>query len=410
MISNLWTRRALQSLGLVGMASAVWGGWKWWQGEVQVKPESSLTPARPKLSERKPPTPTLTNEEFAALSEFFVDYANVHYDDPEAILENLRKFRQLSRGQILVLADEAAARKPGYPYRGEMIDLLSDALRELARRDPASAIAYFDRPSPGASWFKLAEHALADVVEIWHEADPDSAYKWVEARINQKRGLIDARTLAELPGSLASRNPEGALTLARFQMDNGMRWDSVSIGVGVQEAGARSRLVEQIRKLKVEGSKSSVALARGAWTGLVNGLIQDSARLAVDWVDGAGFSPEERWELADEILAESEISERGIWAQWMSVHLDEKPMYARFQRLISSWAGRNHREAGAFIYEIQNPQAMSFAIESFVQTVARIDPAAAKAWAAALPDKTSRQEALRRIDEIPSLSHEQVDP
>lgn len=241
-------------------------------------------------------------------------------------------------------------------------NLISTSLANLARKNPAAAVAWIQQNGenmPAFSRNEMKNSALAGAAQT----DPKTAFNLLSEMGGEKADAI--QRIAEAAHSPDDRT--ATLTAFRTYLTT------------VSDPLER----ESLRKIVLGG--------------FVESLSKESFETATSWMGAQNFNAEERDELVRQLPEMATIEQSGEWIEWMAHSLPPEKLGERVDQLVSPWTAMDCHAVAKWLGEEPDGPAKTAAICAYAKNVAGQEPQSAVEWALTLPAGQQRQETLKSI-------------
>ena len=314
------------------------------------------------------------------------------------IIDLMDLMMSLDASQLKTVIAEIRANKD---IKDEMRQgLIGFSIMTLANDHPQAALALFTESSDLMEDNGMGNHVISSSLAKWAKEDPLGALEWVRKNgekfpdiVNDdaKRGMItgaasnDPKLAFQLIAELGFKDTEGAI-------------DSImdSAKTTTERTAVLTALREHLAAMP-EGEEKERTSSNS-----IQSLAQNAAKEGFEsgsqWIEGAGFSPEQLASIAGSGFAYNiKSGETGKWVEWMGSSLPEGKADAGIQIMIRQWTQNDYQAAGKWLSSTPAGPARNVSIRSYAETVSRYEPETAAQWAMTLPPGKDRDSTLRNI-------------
>jgi len=294
----------------------------------------------------------------------------------------------------------------------------STALQNLTEENLPEVLEAFDTLPKGFTRY----NELRMLLHAWAKMDPEAAIEYASNLSRQERRFGKMTALS----SWASADSEAALAWAENdagERDNNPYMPAIVAGTAEQDLGKATDLLFDMSYGSNRGQALRMLISHNIQQGgtdrlvrwadsiptdrdpkLVEGISSMVAsqmadydlEAAADWVKNLG---EERGReraissMVREMADESHDSAK----EWLS-SLPEKDQYSAMPDFIRRWAHDDATAAGEYLNQFPASEELDPAISSYVRSIRREDPEAAKEWANSIVNEETRNQAIAGIE------------
>lgn len=318
---------------------------------------------------------TATLARIAELSgtDFRILVEEFHHFSPE-------NFRRLIDGPINVYAgvNPRVALSVLMEHRGKfdnhthLMDLAGRCLEQFAQMAPKAALEWLDQnKDSGMVGWDVLRQTLSGVAA----KEPELALR----RLMETYPEINAEASSSVSeiASLLSAHADPAALLSAIRKVEGQEPE-------------RSQLIEKLRSLtlyeigvKLAHRDNHEAVKSFMESGAINETEKEPFLIqsAGGWIFSANPAP---------------------WLELMRANLSEETMTEQLKQIIPSWTQRDYNAVGEWLNTQPPGTFKETAVLSFVETLSRHEPEAARRWLDTVPDSETKFEVLRRMDQTTS--------
>ena len=255
-----------------------------------------------------------------------------------------------------------------------------------AEKDPESALEYANGMSRQERQF-----ATSTVLSSWAMQNPDAALDWAEM---DSGGRDKNPYMPAIISGTAETDMEKATDLL-FEMSYGYTRGSALrhlIGKNIQQGGIRQLMgwadsLPQERDPKlVEGGSSMVA----------SQLVDYDMESAGNWVKNLS-AEQGRAKAMSTVVRELANDSTESAKEWLE-SLPEEDQYATMPDLISKCANEDPASAGEWLNQFPPSVELDKAVTTYVRSIRREDPEAAKDWAFSIVNEETRKRVIDSIE------------
>ena len=278
--------------------------------------------------------------------------------------------------------------------------LIASTLLNLTEDRPETALALVIQAYGVLEKSPLGDQVVASALKRWATDSPESALSWLQANAEKYPGLASEEAKRALISGTASNDPAHAFKLMADLLPK-----DKSAAVRAIVAGCTA--VPEKRDLflsTLRGHLSAVAdpaesrqLRDDAFQSLGRHLSKGNFEEGSEWVDKAGFSPEEMEKFATGLSYFSAKKDTGRWIDWLSANLPVEGAAGPVSTLVSEWTQKDHQAAGQWLVAAKDGPVKISAVRAYAAAVAEFEPTVATQWAMTLPAGPARDSTLRAI-------------
>jgi hypothetical protein len=298
------------------------------------------------------------------------------------------------------------------------IDRTANFIDMLRRIDRSNAFEILDAFEQGEFGFdRSREYSL--FLYAWGQVDGAAATKHLQEQ--DGGGWDKMRDLQSALSGWATQNPDQAVEWAKanWKGEENPYLIGVINGVAKTDLTRATQLAESLPYGRVRGMAADVLvdghLQKGEqaamdWAESIQderlrqGIIQRTAMkvgqkepaMAADWVL-RNTSPERQRETVEMIMDTWARRDPAQAAQWVDGQANAETRAASQAALAGQWARRDAEAAGQWLSTKTPGPELDPAIESYVRSVRRHDPARAMQWAGAIQDTEKRRGTLEKV-------------
>ena len=280
--------------------------------------------------------------------------------------------------------------------------LIGFSIMTLANDHPQSALVLQIESSTDSSGVLKTDGMGMQVISTslakWAAEDPLGALDWVRENGEKYRALVTDSTKRGMISAVAANDPKLAFHLIG---ELGLSADSVGSVVGAaktpeERTATLAALREHLASLP-EGEARQQALKSGIRY-FALGAAKEGFEAGSQWIDSAGFTPEQLAGLAGGGFAQQvKIEDTGKWVEWMGENLPEGKSNDDISQMVRHWTTDDYQAAGKWLAATPDGPAKIISIRSYAETVANYEPQTAAQWALTLPPGKDRDETLKHI-------------
>ncbi len=316
--------------------------------------------------------------------------------------ENFDKLRslnerisQLNLSQLKIIISEFRAAKD-----------FNDKTRERSLRTAIFAIS--EKNAADALTITTELHGLfeektnADLIShtliLLANDDPLDAQRWINKN-NEKFGkFIDEDTKRSLISITARRSPESAFKLAEqleLQEPNSAILSIIGAAKIPQQLTATlSAFRQHLANLPAGEAKDLAEQKIGRFARSID---NQGFTLGTKWIDESNFTPAELETLSYGISNLRNSTESSKWIEWIGEKLPPEKARDRVNNFVRNWTRNDYQAVDKWLNTAADGPTKNTAIQSYAETISKVEPAAAARWAMTLPPGEDRNRTLTTI-------------
>jgi|GEM_PF-727045 len=282
--------------------------------------------------------------------------------------------------------------------------LIGIAITTFAINDPRAALALLtESPELFDANDIITQSAVPAAFAMWAKHDPMAALDWM--RINDEKypaiatddvklGMISGAAIHvpkiafKLIGELGVKNPDSAIR------------HIVNAAITPEERTATSVALRDYLASLPEG-KVRDEISNTAVQLLADNAINDGFEAGSQWIENAGFTPDQLASIARRGFSSSSISSEDTskWIDWLGKNTPEGKSSSGIGSIVTSWTRRDYQAAGKWLATASDGPTKNIAISAYAETISEYEPEIAAQWATMLPSGKERERALKTIYE-----------
>jgi len=248
----------------------------------------------------------------------------------------------------------------------------------------------------------------AALLQRWSTQDPEGALEaWAELSPDERSDGRNRWALRMVFSAMGARDLEQALARADT-LDPSEKTEALrGLAVFASNEQHRNALLATFAALPAGELRTQVlGEALGQWA-------QKEPTEAIQWLDAAQLSPQNRGSLEETIAASWFVKDQASTAEWlMSRATSPSSRAKRLEMIVTQWAHGDPSACGQWLITQGLDSSASGAMRLYANTIAVNFPEKAVAWARSIPDEAARQRTLdqlrvrlrerypRRVDEL----------
>ena len=334
-------------------------------------------------------------------ADFIAAAKNGNRNETEQVEQSelLAAAASLNADQLQILFTEILASKG---LTDEARQELLFSLAVVASDRPQAALALITKIPDVLKIAGLDKVLVCSSLTKWVKDDPLAAIAWVR----QNRDVFSKSMDEESRMMLIASAAENHLDLA-LQMVDQLGLDSMDQRSALSMITLTPKTAEDLTASLATINAHLAALPAGEKRDqmskeLITGIMNNAARGGFDsgsqWIDHAGFTPEQLMSMFKRNLVwVTQVHETGKWVEWMGKTNTGEDKNTWMEEMVRRWAQEDYLAAGKWLPSIPDGPTKNLSISSFAKTVSLHDPASAEQWAMTLPPGENRADTLERI-------------